>query len=645
MENISSKSNKYPITTDNLFATPKSKLLQLPDYIIENYIFPFLTGRDLFFHVRGVHPYLHDIVKSSWGNSIKEEMSIQLKNLTYIYEKDALTGVYEFKLQHLINYRNLLMLYNVNADILEVLQKAIDFIENENVFKLVQIFLVIIEQNNLLHFYNDNSIDIDSKKLAIIETLKTDEVINKYKNVISSIFEINNNNIEEESIKFQLLTQSFHEIDNQDIENINANCRLLFSFTQGLFEFHFLKHDVKMLKLKVDELFQRIQIENELWPKRRKFFESAYKILFYSRSTGNKFNFVNNLYIYYSIKSPLNEFKEEAYALMVNLRNIMEEKKIKIIQRMKENNNNNENNTDNIMSDVNEILLQNILDRRLLLTKKIIITERFFDVFIGINIFDYKDIFDNNGICDLRGAKISIEYFLKCLLLSGHTNPNEINVSTICHIYLLFRKNLEEDKNLFVITDEQKKLENQISPENKKEIEYLKKQKEDLVKQKQKAEQMLNVLKKFVISKQDYLKYENKYKPLLFVLNKINFEEGEKITTNRIEELLESKVENIEFSEEEIKDNEWGNIENFKINEELLKNIENSLMKRVNDFFQEEKTITRKILTERNFDENLKENKEDEKNNENDFKENNNDDNEKENNMNANIDKNKRGEK
>ena len=180
------------------------------------------------------------------------------------------------------------------------------------------------------------------------------------------------------------------------------------------------------------------------------------------------------------------------------------------------------------------------------------------------------------------------------------------------------------------VTEEQKKLENQISPENKKEIEYLKKQKEGLIKQKQKAEQMLNVLKKFMISKEEYMRFGNKYKPLLFVLNKINYEGGEKITINRIEELLESKVENIEFKEEEINNNEWQDIENFKINEELLKNIENSLMKRVNDFFQEEKAITKKILTDRDFYNNLNENKEDEKNNENKFTENNNDNNEKE---------------
>ena len=68
-----------------------SKLLSLPDYLIEAYIFPFLSWKELFFKVRGTHSYLHEIVKSTWCNIIKEEMCNQLKNLTFIYEKDALS--------------------------------------------------------------------------------------------------------------------------------------------------------------------------------------------------------------------------------------------------------------------------------------------------------------------------------------------------------------------------------------------------------------------------------------------------------------------------------------------------------------------------------------------------------------------------
>ena len=54
----------------------------LPDYIIENFM------------------------KNIWKINIKEEMFNKIKNLSFIYEKDALTKAYEFKLQYLVNYRN-----------------------------------------------------------------------------------------------------------------------------------------------------------------------------------------------------------------------------------------------------------------------------------------------------------------------------------------------------------------------------------------------------------------------------------------------------------------------------------------------------------------------------------------------------------
>ena len=139
----------------------------------------------------------------------------------------------------------------------------------------------------------------------------------------------------------------------------------------------------------------------------------------------------------------------------------------------------------------------------------------------------------------------------------------------------------------------------QISPENKKEIELLKKQKEGLIKQKEKAEQMLKVLKLFMESQEKYLLNKEKYKPLLYVLTKVE----NKISIDRIEELLEKKdVENIVFTEDEINQNEYENLKNLEVNEDLFKIIENALTKRINNFFEQEKKITIKNLTEKDND-------------------------------------------
>ena len=156
-----------------------SKLLNLPDYLIENYIFPYLSWKELFFTVRGSHSYLHEIVKSTWCNIIKEEMCNQLKNLTFLYEKDALTKAYEFKFQYLINYRNLLLVYNLNADILSILQVCLDFIDNNNIFKLLATFFGILGQEQCLNLLCDENMENETKKNKI-KAKKTKKLIDEF---------------------------------------------------------------------------------------------------------------------------------------------------------------------------------------------------------------------------------------------------------------------------------------------------------------------------------------------------------------------------------------------------------------------------------------------------------------------------------
>lgn len=487
------------------------------------------------------------------------------------------------------------MLYNLNANIMEVFESCVDCISNDNILKLIIVFLGIFVENNLMNIMLDNTIDIDSKKLVLIESLKNEELVEEYKTRIALILDVNNES-EEENMLFDGLNITFREINRDNIENINESCRLIYSFLQGLIEFQNLKKDINVLKLKIDKLFQKIQLETELWPKRKKFFENAYKILLYSKSSSEKFQFINNLFNFYSIRSPLYEFREEVYGLMVELRNIMEAKKSQIINRIKEDNN---EINDNIMSDVSDILFKNILDRRLLLTKKIVITEKFFEIFVECDLLNIK--ISKDTICKIKNEEIKLDELLKCLLLTSHTYPNDINTDTILKVYALLKINLEEDQNLFIISKCQKE-DNEISLENKKEIEYLKRQKEGLIKQKEKAEQMLNILKLFSESQGKYLLNKEKYKPLLYILTKIDDNNGRLIKIERIEELLKrDDMENVIFTENEINEEEYKNLENLEVNEKLFKNIETALMNRINYFFQQENIVTKKILTERDF--------------------------------------------
>ena len=178
-----------------------SKLLNLPDYLIESYIFPYLSWKELFFTVRGAHSYLHEIVKSTWCNIIKEEMCNQLKNLTFLYEKDALTKAYEFKFQYLINYRNLLLVYNLNADILSILIACLEFLSDVNVFKLLATFFGILGQEQCLNNLFEDNIDDETKKTKLKELIRNEEVVEDFRVKMEIILDINSVESDEQIFK------------------------------------------------------------------------------------------------------------------------------------------------------------------------------------------------------------------------------------------------------------------------------------------------------------------------------------------------------------------------------------------------------------------------------------------------------------
>ena len=597
---ISEKENIAIIEADKYSENDtKSPLLNLPDYIIETYIFPYLSWKELFFIIRRAHSYLQEIVKSTWCNIIKEEMCNQLKNLTFLYEKDALTTTYEFKFQYLSNYRNLLIIYYINANILNILEACLDFIHDESVLKLLATLFGILGQEQCLNLLFDENLENENKKNAIIELLHSEQLKEDLKNKMEIILDINS--IESDPQVFKELNDDFNSIDREHVEEVNDNCRVVYSFLQGVLEYQSLKKNVHELKLRLEQIYIKIETETKQWPKRKKFFETAYKILLYSKSTTYKFRYMNKLFIKYWVKSPFSEYKEESYNAMIELKNQMENKKTQIIAKIK---NNAVNNNENLMDEVNNILLENILDRRLLLTKKILLTEKFFDIINSPNSPCKK--IDNEEAYDIQGQIINVEELLKTLILVSHACPDDISINSVLKLYQI-KKKLEEvqiKENIDQKGTEKISKNEELNIEKKTEIILLKKQKENLLNQKKKTEKLLNVLKKYLQLKENFFKNKQKYKSILFVLNKmrkqnpeltktksvdINTDEGEK-SIDEIEELLDKgENEEIKTELENLTKEEKEELQNFEVNEGLLKEIEVSIMMKIKKTFNEDK--------------------------------------------------------
>ena len=227
-----------------------SKLLELPDYLIINFIFPFLSNKEAFINLRIVHSYLNKIIKESLGDNYKEEIRLKLMK-----ERDKLINEYENKIKYLVNIRNLLIFYNINSNLMEMLKLCVDYLDNENILKLIIIFSEIFFENDLMDTLLNNNINIENKKNIVLEIINDENTINEYLLRFTMILDFDNDT---ENDLFSGLKLMFSEIDSENVENINESCRLINSFLQSLFHFQDLKQDANHVKLKVVNISENI---------------------------------------------------------------------------------------------------------------------------------------------------------------------------------------------------------------------------------------------------------------------------------------------------------------------------------------------------------------------------------------------------
>ena len=224
----------------------ESKLLQFPDYLIKNFIFPYLTNKEIFLTLRKVHPYLNEIIKETLGDNYKEEMKLKLSK-----ERDELIKQYDHKINYLINIRNLLVIANINTNILEMLKLSVDYLDNDNILKLIIIFTEIFFEEDLMQILLDDNINIENKKNILLEILNKEDTLNEYILRFSLILDLNNDT---ENALFSGLQIMLSEIEVENVENINRSCSLINSFIQNLFLFQELKNSAKNIKLKIDDM-------------------------------------------------------------------------------------------------------------------------------------------------------------------------------------------------------------------------------------------------------------------------------------------------------------------------------------------------------------------------------------------------------
>ena len=224
---------------------------------------------------------------------------------------------------------------------------------------------------------------------------------------------------------------------------------------------------------------------------------------------------------------------------------------------------------------IDEMFLTHLLNRRLLLTKKLILFEKFYYMF---SLCKYDDV---NQTCVIKETTFPIKHFLITLIIASQSYEENFNEDTLIQIKQIIEEKYSFNLQHLFYSDEEL--------QKQKEIQMLKQEKENLLLQKHQTEQVLYVLKKYLLLKETLTNNKKKYKLILYLLSKIR--KGEANATDKksiTDVLMDLNVENVDFECEDISEQEKKELENFESSGKLLQEIENTLMKQISAFFIEE---------------------------------------------------------
>jgi hypothetical protein len=465
----------------------------IPEHIIQNDIFNYLNSSDLFYQARTVSTNWNEMIKNIWSTKIKEEMIDQVKSIDFIYEKEIFTKTYEFKLNYLINYKNLLTAYQNNSNIFSIMLNLIQFIQSQNqsqnqgqneegeiegeegqgqniglgnpqsnlqaqlqlqtqtpdqdVKKLMIMFFKFMNLHFTSEYIEENQIETLRNYLISEENF----VYFKIKSLELMVIEGNYKDIG----YLEEFKRNFLLLNKEHLENLSDFAKLIYSFLQGMIEYQILKVEVKTLKEKIEGLLVRLQETSKLWPKKKKFLEKAYKLIIFTRSSNPKVKHIITLFEKCKIRHPLIDYNDESIKLILELR-----------QYLMDPNNQKQGLTS---EEIDEKIFDNITNRRLLLTKKFMIIEKFselYDKFIANkeeiinndinNSNDSNDSNDNsnnhyilNHRFHIGGEYLNLKEFLWCLKLNSNSKEDNINEESILRTKRYLDKNFDYNTHIF----------------------------------------------------------------------------------------------------------------------------------------------------------------------------------------------------
>ena len=240
---------------------------KLPDYLIENYIIPFLSSTDLFYKFRSLSSYYYYCARNKILTHFPGEMMKTLKKIIDFNTKEDLTKNFDEITKRTFNEKRRLMLIMVQINISLVIKKILETTRDERVIELISFLYVITkneEKHNLIEQRNYDE---------IIRLSGEDEGIIEMRQKISDV-------LEEDDLDFDLneYITVYESLDRDYLLSDNFT-GLIYNFIRLLIQFCATKIRFNEIKVKLDKFFKQITEASDIWPKKRKFYEKSIDLI------------------------------------------------------------------------------------------------------------------------------------------------------------------------------------------------------------------------------------------------------------------------------------------------------------------------------------------------------------------------------
>ena len=272
---------------------------KLPDYLIENYIIPYLSSEDLFYKLRSLSSYYFHCARNKILLHFPEEMMQNLAKIIEFNMKEDLTKTFEEVTQKTLYEKRILLILMLQVNYSLLIKTILENTRDERAMRLIQFFYVITKNEAKQSLAREEKFD-EIQQLAGQEESIT-ETNNKIKDVC-----------EEDDINYDINEYNivYNSLDEEFLRNNNYTVNL-YNFVSLFIDYCITKIRFAEIKVKLNIFLEQINEASIIWPKKKNFYEKTIDLVADTHLLSNGAKKMLNLFKKYDIENNLTDFNYE----------------------------------------------------------------------------------------------------------------------------------------------------------------------------------------------------------------------------------------------------------------------------------------------------------------------------------------------